>query len=95
MHLKSEKLVPNKAPVSDAFRNSTSVSVITPNKAVEAIKMKSGRKVFSSSKLIKVIKCLRRTIQRNRIKNFNLENHVSSKNVTDEGCSDTNDTSEI
>ena len=50
MHLKSEKLVPYKVPVSDAFRNSTSVSVITPNKAVEAIKMKSGRKVFSSSK---------------------------------------------
>ena len=50
MNLKSEKLVPNKAPVSDAFRSSTSVSVITPNKAVEAIKMKSGRKVFSSSK---------------------------------------------
>ena len=95
MHLKSEKLVPYKVPVSDAFRNSTSVSVITPNKAVEAIKMKSGRKVFSSSKLKKVVKCLRRTIQRNRIKIFNLENQVSSKNVTDEGCSDTNDTSEI
>ena len=62
MHLKSEKLVPYKVPVSDAFRNSTSVSVITPNKAVEAIKMKSGRKVFSSNKLKKVIKCLRRTI---------------------------------
>ena len=57
--------------------------------------MKSGRKVFSSSKLKKVIKCLRRAIQRNKIKIVNLENQISSKNVPDEECSNTNDTSKI
>lgn len=34
-------------------------------------------------------------IQRNTIKIFNVENQVSSKNVTDKECSDKNDTSEI
>ena len=88
MQLKSENIVANKVAVSDTVRNLTSVSV-------EAIKVKCGRKVISSCKLKKDRKCLRRIIKRNKIKIYKLENQVSGKNVTDDECSDTNDTSEI